>query len=140
MQTIFYSYDKSYRHLVRNGEVLMIVDPPVQFDGVNYMGGFAWLYGARKSRGIAYCNGMEVNDRGLPRFRSLVTCLAHEWGHSFGALHDDVGATVMHPDGLRVYEEARVNSNALGLPWSEKSKSEIGQFAAVRLSACGAKE
>ena len=125
-QDYFVSFSSHYykNGFVKPGRQLMIIDAPISVKGVNYQGGFAWLGGAF-TKAVSYCNGMAVNDRGLPRLRSLEQCIRHEVYHLFCAEHDDSNANIMHPNALASYEEQRLKGNASKLPLNEKARSEI---------------
>jgi predicted Zn-dependent protease len=123
-QTYFTSYSSHYKSRVNPKRLTIIVDPPIAVDGVNYMGGFAWLGGAF-TKPISYCNGMEYNDKGLPRFRHLEQCIRHEVYHLLCVTHDDSRGNVMHPSALAEYEIQRVAGDGARLPLLDRSKREI---------------
>lgn len=125
-QTYFTAFSSWYvkNGTVKNEQFNILLDPPIEVQGINYMGGYAWL-GGYWTKSFAYCNAMAVNDRGEARVRHLVQCIRHELYHLLCAQHDDTGPNIMHSNALAKYEDQRIQGSGAKLPLNEKARKEM---------------
>ena len=124
--TFFVSYSSWYykNYALKPKRELIVMDPPIEVNGVNYIAGYAWLGGAF-TKPIAYCNAMAVNDKGESRHRHVEQCIRHEVYHLFCATHDNLNANIMHPNAMGEFSDQIKMGNGAKLPLNDKARNQI---------------